>query len=114
MDLMEHDLSVEQWSALKAAWGGCAYCGEPDESPQRDCVLAISRGGRYTLDNIAPACRSCNASKCNSEVTLWLRRKGYDEKALPPAPRGDRYRDEGAVLGAVVTTPHELRRSSTS
>ena len=42
MDLMEHDLSVEQWSALKAAWGGCAYCGEPDESPQRDCVLAIS------------------------------------------------------------------------
>ncbi|MDF2471112.1 MAG: nuclease, partial [Rhodococcus erythropolis] len=34
------------------------------------------------LDNIAPACRSCNASKCNSEVTLWLRRKGYDEKAF--------------------------------
>ncbi|GAB7519379.1 HNH endonuclease [Rhodococcus sp. no. 34] len=82
IDLVEHDLSVEQWSALKAAWGGCAYCGESDESPQRDCVLAISRGGRYTLDNIAPACRSCNASKCNSEVTLWLRRKGYDEKAF--------------------------------
>jgi len=23
---------------------------------QRDCVLALSRGGRYTLDNIVPAC----------------------------------------------------------
>ena len=49
---------------------------------QRDCVLALSRGGRYTLDNIAPACGSCNASKCNDEVTAWLRRKRYDERAF--------------------------------
>ena len=49
---------------------------------QRDCVLPISRGGRYTLDNIAPACRSCNASKCNDEVTGWLRRKRLDERAF--------------------------------
>jgi hypothetical protein len=51
-------------------------------SLQRDCVLPISRGGRYTLDNIAPACASCNASKCNSEVTGWLRRKRFDERAF--------------------------------
>lgn len=82
MDSVEHDLSSEQWSALTSAWDGCAYCGVQDKPLQRDCVLAISRGGRYTLDNIAPACASCNASKCNSEVTLWLRRKGYDEKAF--------------------------------
>lgn len=82
MDSVEHDLSVEQWSALKAAWGGCAYCGAQDAPLQRDCVLAISRGGRYTLDNIAPACGSCNASKCNDEVTAWLRRKRYDEKSF--------------------------------
>ena len=37
---------------------------------------------RYTLDNIAPACRSCNASKCNDEVTGWLRRKRLDERAF--------------------------------
>ena len=49
---------------------------------QRDCVLPISRGGRYTLDNIAPACGSCNASKCNDEVTGWLRRKRLDERAF--------------------------------
>ena len=47
---------------------------------QRDCVLAISRGGRYTLDNVVPACRSCNASKCNDEVTGWMRRKRLDER----------------------------------
>lgn len=82
MARVEHDLSTDQWSALQAAWGGCAYCGRTDRPLQRDCVLAISRGGRYTLDNIAPACGSCNASKGNEEVTHWLRRKRLDERAF--------------------------------
>lgn len=82
MDRVEHDLTDVQWDALKAAWGGCAYCGATDKPLQRDCVRALSRGGRYTLDNIAPACGSCNASKCNDEVTGWLRRKRLDENAF--------------------------------
>jgi 5-methylcytosine-specific restriction endonuclease McrA len=82
MDRVEHDLSGDQWVALESAWGGCAYCGETDTPMQRDCVLALSRGGRYTLSNIVPACRSCNASKCNHEVTRWMRRKRLDERAF--------------------------------
>ncbi|MGA9277206.1 HNH endonuclease [Ilumatobacter sp.] len=82
MRRVEHDLTDEQWSALKEAWGGCAYCGATDRALQRDCVLALSRGGRYTLPNIVPACGSCNASKSNDEVTGWLRRKRLDEKAF--------------------------------
>ena len=82
MDRVEHDLSAAHWSALEAAWGGCAYCGETAQPLQRDCVLALSRGGRYTLENIVPACRSCNTSKCNDEVTTWLRRKRLDERAF--------------------------------
>ena len=82
MDSVEHDLTDEQWNALTEAWGGCAYCGATDKPLQRDCVQALSRGGRYTLDNIAPACGSCNASKCNDEVTGWLRRKRLDERAF--------------------------------
>ena len=80
MGRVEHDLSDAQWAALKAAWGGCAYCGETDKPLQRDCVLALSRGGRYTLDNVVPVCRSCNTSKCNDEVTAWMRRKRLDER----------------------------------
>jgi 5-methylcytosine-specific restriction endonuclease McrA len=79
MDRVAHDLSAEQWMALMAAWGGCAYCGGTAQPLQRDCVLALSRGGRYTLENIVPACRSCNTSKCADEVTRWLRRKRLDE-----------------------------------
>jgi len=77
-----NDLTAAQWLALMEAWGGCAYCGALDSALQRDCVLPISRGGRYTADNVVPACRSCNASKCNDEVTAWLRRKRLDERAF--------------------------------
>ena len=82
MGRVEHDLTAEQWAAVQAAWGGCAYCTDTTVALQRDCVLALSRGGRYTLANIVPACRACNASKCNDEVTGWLRRKRLDERAF--------------------------------
>lgn len=82
MARVDHDLTTAQWDALQAAWGGCAYCGSVSGPLQRDCVLALSRGGRYTLENVVPACRSCNASKCNEEVTTWLRRKRLDEQAF--------------------------------
>lgn len=82
MARVEHDLTDEQWRALQAAWGCCAYCGVSGRPLQRDCVLPISRGGRYTLDNVVPACGPCNASKCSDEVTAWLRRKRLDERAF--------------------------------
>jgi 5-methylcytosine-specific restriction endonuclease McrA len=77
---VDNDLTAAQWAALKEAWKGCAYCRAADGPLQRDCVMAISRGGRYTVDNVVPACASCNTSKCNDEVTGWLRRKRLDER----------------------------------
>ncbi|MEX2394299.1 MAG: HNH endonuclease [Actinomycetota bacterium] len=82
MDRVEHDLTDEQWASLVAAWGGCAYCGKAVKGLQRDCVLPISRGGRYTLENVVPACASCNTSKWNYEVSGWLRRKRLDERTF--------------------------------
>ncbi len=43
MERVEHDLTAEQWTALQAAWSGCAYCSASDSRLQRECVLAISR-----------------------------------------------------------------------
>lgn len=82
MARVTHDLTDAQWDALRTSWAGCAYCGSTTGSLQKDCVQAISRGGRYTLGNVVPACGSCNASKCNAEVTGWLRRKKLDERAF--------------------------------
>jgi 5-methylcytosine-specific restriction endonuclease McrA len=77
-----HDLTDAQWAALEEAWGGCAYCGASEGGLQKDCLLPISRGGRYTLANVVPACLRCNASKCNTEVTTWMRRKRLDERVF--------------------------------
>lgn len=82
MDRMEHDLEPSEWAALQAEWGGCAYCGVVGVRLERDCVLPIARGGRYTLANVVPACKACNTSKCHHEVTGWLRRKRLDERAF--------------------------------
>jgi 5-methylcytosine-specific restriction endonuclease McrA len=82
LDRVDNDLTASQWADIVAAWGGCAYCQSQDRPLQRDCVTPISRGGRYTLENVVPACASCNASKSNSEVTGWLRRKKLDERAF--------------------------------
>jgi 5-methylcytosine-specific restriction endonuclease McrA len=78
----DNDLTFDEWEALLEAWASCAYCGTAAGPFQKDCVLPISRGGRYTFENVVPACRSCNASKSNDEVTGWLRRKRLDERAF--------------------------------
>jgi hypothetical protein len=96
MARVEHDLTDAQWAALKSAWGGCAYCSANGEL-QKDCALPISIGGRYTLTNVVPACRSCNASKCNTEVTAWLRRKKLDEGAFLVR--------QAEILRALLTAP---------
>lgn len=75
----DNDLTAAQWNDLVAAWGACAYCGADNRALQRDCVLPISRGGRYSVGNVVPACATCNASKGNSEVTTWMRRKRLPE-----------------------------------
>ena len=82
MSAADHDLTPAQWASLTVEWGGCAYCGAEGGALQRDCVQPISRGGRYTVENVVPACGSCNASKSNSEVTSWMRRKRLDEPAF--------------------------------
>jgi 5-methylcytosine-specific restriction endonuclease McrA len=93
------DLTDAQWRTILDAWQACAYCGTGDGTMQRDCVIPISRGGRYTVDNVVPACRSCNASKCNTEVTAWMRRKRLNEPAF--------LRRWVEVLGSLRALPDE-------
>ena len=38
MKRVEHDLTAEQWAALRAAWGGCAYCADTN-APLQHCHL---------------------------------------------------------------------------
>ena len=98
--------------------GRCAYCGAADR-PCSGLRAADLAGGRYTLDNVAPACRSCNASKCNDEVTGWLRRTARRARLpgfmRPPRDHGRarlaRERAAGASRAAVPERVSVLPRS---
>ena len=60
-----------------------ARTAEATERRCRRTACCRSRGVVATRSlNVVPACGSCNASKCNTEVTTWLRRKKLDEQAF--------------------------------
>jgi 5-methylcytosine-specific restriction endonuclease McrA len=63
--------NVSEWEQLVRQYGGrCAYC-DADNPTDMDHVRPLSRGGPHSISNVAPACRSCNASKSNRTVAEW-------------------------------------------
>lgn len=55
--------TVHEWHAVVALFGGlCVYCGE-EKKLTRDHKTPLSRGGSDGIENIVPACLSCNSRK---------------------------------------------------
>jgi 5-methylcytosine-specific restriction endonuclease McrA len=73
---------LSQWRlSLEYFGGNCAYCGRPSDKPlHQDHVIALSKGGGYTADNIVPACFDCNVDKGSKDFTLWY--LGYEHASL--------------------------------
>lgn len=61
------DLTPEDVLALLAK--PCHYCG--GKAGELDHVIPISRGGVHCLENVVPACRSCNARKGARTPEEW-------------------------------------------
>lgn len=56
--------TLQQWLALVSAHGGaCFYCARVPTRLTRDHAMPLTRGGTDDIDNIVPACQSCNSSK---------------------------------------------------
>lgn len=62
----------EEWLALLERYGGrCHYCGAEGRM-DADHRIPLSRGGSNMIDNIVPACKSCNCSKNDrTEEEFW-------------------------------------------
>jgi 5-methylcytosine-specific restriction endonuclease McrA len=55
--------TTAEWLEKCALLGNlCIYCGE-GKPLTRDHKIPLSRGGTNSIDNIVPACRSCNSRK---------------------------------------------------
>ncbi len=50
---------------------GCVYCQDQRADLQWDHLIPKSRGGSETMDNMVPACRTCNASKGALDLFEW-------------------------------------------
>jgi hypothetical protein len=53
--------------------GLCGYCAAP--ATEFDHIDPIARGGADVAANIIPVCVSCNRSKADSTLLMWMRRR---------------------------------------
>lgn len=71
--------TLQEWEALKEKYNHtCLRCGkkEPEIKLTVDHILAVSKGGSNSIDNIQPLCGSCNSSKGSTFVDY---RKRYEQ-----------------------------------
>lgn len=72
--------TVEQWEECKQYFGQlCAYCGGRRDLTQ-DHFIPLLEGGEYTINNIVPACETCNSSKCSRDFFLWYPQQPFYSK----------------------------------
>lgn len=72
------DANVDVESIFDSYGGRCVYCGAVGHLTI-DHVVPLNSGGAHTHDNIVPACRSCNSSKADTPLLVWLARGGPPE-----------------------------------
>ena len=63
-----------EWRELCEAYDFCcSYCGRRGVPLTKDHVIAVSKGGSDAIENIVPACLSCNSSKGAQDVRRWIK-----------------------------------------
>lgn len=62
---------AEWQQVLAESLGICAYCNECKPLTM-DHIEPLVRGGAHDIDNICAACLSCNSSKNDTPLLLWL------------------------------------------
>jgi 5-methylcytosine-specific restriction endonuclease McrA len=68
---VENTLTANEWLEILEYFNhACAYCVHADRPLQQEHIIAISRGGGHTAENVVPACGPCNISKKDRPVFL--------------------------------------------
>lgn len=68
-------VTAEQWEQIQKDYCYlCVYCGQK-KPLEMDHIVPLSKGGHHDTDNIVPACKSCNSSKSDSSLLMFLYQK---------------------------------------
>ena len=68
---LPYTFTIEQWEQCKGHFDNiCCYCGKKLPLSQEH-MIALSKGGEYTNNNIIPSCQSCNSSKNDRDFFEW-------------------------------------------
>jgi 5-methylcytosine-specific restriction endonuclease McrA len=77
---LDATFTIEEWNECKRYFNNkCCYCGN-ESKLQQDHFIALSKDGEYTINNIVPACQSCNNSKNDGNFFKWYPRQGFYNK----------------------------------
>ena len=81
IDKLPYTLTIKQWNYIKKKFNNkCVYCGQ--KLPlQKDHFIPVVEEGGYTIDNIVPACKRCNAKKNDGDYFEWYpKQEFYNEE----------------------------------
>lgn len=72
-----------EWQTLVELFNGCcAYCGKRCKKLTVDHIVPIAKHGRDEIENVLPACTSCNCSKGNKSLEAWLNERGFTDQRV--------------------------------
>lgn len=74
------ELTEKQWETAKVYFDyKCCYCGKGGELT-KDHINPLHNGGKMTMSNIVPCCKSCNSSKKDNEMLSWYQKQQFYNK----------------------------------
>lgn len=74
-------VTANEWSTIKASsLGLCAYCNARRPLTM-DHIDPLALDGEHDVENTAAACRSCNSSKSDTPLLVWLAKRAIARKA---------------------------------
>lgn len=66
-------ISAAEWRDIRAAaLGVCPYCGNRSPRLSLEHIVPIARGGAHDPENVIAVCGSCNRSKRDTPLVVWL------------------------------------------
>lgn len=78
--MLPSDFDKNQWGKCKETFDNkCAYCGK-DEPLAQEHFIPLSKGGEFTINNIVPACKSCNSKKFTNDFFEWYPKQKFYSK----------------------------------